>query len=60
MLSPTLFLGLMLFSVLISIVISSRGNVCLSCMRYFLSFSLPLCVGGWLQIVIVAFLGLFI
>ena len=28
--------------------------VCLSCMRYFLSFSLPLSVGGWLQLVVVA------
>ena len=35
----------------------SRAFVCLSCMHYFLSFSLPLGVGGWLQILIVALLG---
>ena len=37
----------------------SRASVCLYCMCYFLSFSLPLCVGRWLQIVTVTLLGLF-
>ena len=33
---------------------ASRLFVCLSCMRYVLSFSLPLDVGGWLRIAMVA------
>ena len=37
---------------------ASRACVCLSCMRYILSFSLPLCVGGQLRIVIVVLCGL--
>ena len=38
---------------------ASRAFVCVSCMRLFLSFSLPLGVGGWLRIVTVALPGLF-
>ena len=57
------------FSVLFSIVVcsvgeegvdlyTSRAFVCLTCMRCFLSFSFPLGVGGWLQIVTAALPGL--
>ena len=38
----------------------SCAFVCLSCMHYFLSFSLSLGFGGWLQNVIVALPGCFI
>ena len=37
---------------------ASRACVCLSCMRCFMSFSLPLGVFGWLRLVIVALLWL--
>ena len=37
---------------------ASRAFVCLSCMTYVLSFSLPHGVGDWLRLVIVAHPGL--
>ena len=66
MLSLALLFVLELFSVLISIVITSlgeeraglyasRATVCLFCTR----FSLPLGVSGWLRLVLVALPGLF-
>ena len=55
------------FSVLFSIMITSLGEdrashvvICLSCPRYFLSFSLPLDIGGWLRNVIVELPGFFV
>ena len=69
MLSLVLLFVLVFFS-LFSIVITSPGEeraglcasrafVCLFCTRYFCPSFLPLGVGGWLRIVIVALSGLF-
>ena len=49
------FHGLVLFSIVITSLGEEGGGfcgICISCMRNFSSFSLPLGVGGWLPIVI--------
>ena len=66
-LSLVLLFVLVLFSIVITSLREERASlnasrvfVCLSCMRYVLSFSLPLGVGGRLWIAIVALPGLVI